>query len=48
MVNLLRPYFENDPQIYRSDRLIVQSLYRPFYQAISTTTKLSGLPQINL
>lgn len=48
MVNLLRPYFENDPQISRSDRLIVQSLYRPFYQAISTTTKLSGLPQINL
>lgn len=48
MVNLLRPYFENDPQISRSDRLIVQSLYRPFYLAISTTTKLSGLPQVNL
>lgn len=48
MVNLLRPYFENNPQISRSDRLIVQSLYRPFYQAISTTTNLSGLPQVNV
>lgn len=47
MVNLLRPYFENNPKISRSDRLIVQSLYRPFYQAISTTTNLSGLPQLN-
>ncbi len=47
IVNLLRPYFENDPQIPLRERLIVQSLYRPFYQALARTTKLSGLPQVN-
>lgn len=47
MVNLLRPYFENAPQISQRDRLIVQSLYRPFYQAIANTIELSGLPQVN-
>jgi hypothetical protein len=48
IVNLLRPYFENDPQISLRDRLVVQSLYRPFYCAIAKTKKLSGLPQVNL
>jgi hypothetical protein len=48
IVNLLRPYFENDPQIPLRDRLVVQSLYRPFYRAIAKTTNLSGLPQVNL
>lgn len=47
MVNLLRPYFENEPQIPLRERLIVQSLYRPFYRAIANTN-LSGLPQVNL
>ena len=48
IVNLLRPYFENSPQISLSERLIVQSLYRPFYVAIAKTINLSGLPQVNL
>jgi hypothetical protein len=48
IVYLLRPYFENDPEIPIRDRIIVQSLYRPFYQAIANTINLSGLPQINL
>ena len=48
IVNLLRPYFENDPQIPLLDRLVVQSLYRPFYHSIAKTKNLSGLPQVNL
>ncbi|XWK86868.1 MAG: hypothetical protein U7127_22070 [Phormidium sp.] len=46
MVNLLRPYFENDLEIPQCDRAIVQSLYLPFYRAIAQTKKLSGLPPI--
>ncbi len=48
IVNLLRPYFENDTQISLHERLIVQSLYRPFYVAIANTINLSGLPQVSL
>ena len=47
IVNLLRPYFEKGSQLPLRERLIVQSLYRPFYQALAQTTKLSGLPQLN-
>lgn len=48
ILSLLRPYFENNLQIPLCDRLLVQSLYRPIYQALANTTNLSGLPQITL
>jgi hypothetical protein len=48
IVNLLHPFFANDTQIPLRERLLVQSLYYPLYQALSNTINLSGLPKITV
>jgi len=43
IIQVLRPYFTNAPNITPTDRALVQALYGPFYQAIS---RIGGLPHV--